>query len=75
MSYAFDCDDKLVTSCIATALDAMCYGFRPMIVPPACGDRTPEIHNANIFDLNSKYADAVTESEAVDKLEAGWSLG
>ena len=56
----------------ATALDAMCHGFRPMVVPSACGDRTPEIHNANIFDLNAKYADAVTESEAVENLQAGW---
>ena len=64
---------KLLTSAAATALDAMCYGFRPMVVPSACGDRSPEIHNANIFDLNAKYADAVTESEAVGKLGAGWS--
>ena len=43
-----------------------------MVVPSACGDRTVEIHNANIFDLNAKYADAVSEAEAVEKLEAGW---
>lgn len=42
------------------------------VVGSACGDRTPEIHNANMFDLNAKYADAVTEEAAVEKLKAGW---
>ncbi|KAE9389749.1 putative N-carbamoylsarcosine amidase [Gymnopus androsaceus JB14] len=56
----------------ATALDAMQHGFRPMVVGSACGDRSPEIHNANMFDLNAKYADAVTEEEAIEKLCAGW---
>ncbi|GAB1727864.1 hypothetical protein NU195Hw_g2183t1 [Hortaea werneckii] len=52
----------------ASALDAMCYGFRPMVVDEACGDRTPEIHASNLFDLNAKYADVVTESEAKQKM-------
>jgi len=42
------------------------------VVGVACGDRTPEIQKANLFDLDSKYADVVTESEALDKLSAGW---
>jgi hypothetical protein len=41
-------------------------------VGEACGDRTPEIHNANLFDLNAKYSDVVCEEEAVGKLQAGW---
>ncbi|KEF51657.1 N-carbamoylsarcosine amidase [Exophiala aquamarina CBS 119918] len=56
----------------ATALDAMQYGFRPMAVGSACGDRTPEIQIANLFDLDAKYADVVEEAEAVSHLEAGW---
>ncbi|KAI1614908.1 putative N-carbamoylsarcosine amidase [Exophiala viscosa] len=56
----------------ATTLDAMQYGFRPMVVGSACGDRTPEIHNSNLFDLDAKYADVVEEAEAVAKLKAGW---
>ncbi|KIK62422.1 hypothetical protein GYMLUDRAFT_41864 [Collybiopsis luxurians FD-317 M1] len=57
----------------ATALDAMQHGFRPMVVGSACGDRSPEIHNSNMFDLNAKYADAVTEEEAVERLSKGWN--
>ncbi|KAI9726105.1 MAG: hypothetical protein M1834_009421 [Cirrosporium novae-zelandiae] len=57
----------------ATTLDAMQHGFRPMVVGTACGDRTPEIQNANLFDLNAKYADVVSEEEAAEKLKVGWS--
>ncbi|KAK7751892.1 hypothetical protein SLS62_006193 [Diatrype stigma] len=56
----------------ATTLDAMQHGFRPMVVGSACGDRTPEIQHANLFDLDAKYADVVSEEEAVEKLRAGW---
>ncbi|KAI1848459.1 hypothetical protein JX265_008759 [Neoarthrinium moseri] len=56
----------------ASTLDAMQNGFRPMVVGTACGDRSEEIQNANLFDLNAKYADVVTEEEAIDHLKAGW---
>ncbi|THH19553.1 hypothetical protein EW146_g1635 [Bondarzewia mesenterica] len=54
----------------ATTLDALQHGFRPMVVGSACGDRTPEIQNSNLFDLHAKYADVVSEGEAVEKLRA-----
>ncbi|KAL2828675.1 Isochorismatase-like protein [Aspergillus cavernicola] len=56
----------------ATTLDTMQHGFRPMVVGSACGDRTPEIHNSNLFDLDAKYADVVSEEEAIEKLRKGW---
>ncbi|KII95689.1 hypothetical protein PLICRDRAFT_70110, partial [Plicaturopsis crispa FD-325 SS-3] len=56
----------------ATTLDAMQHGFRPMVVGSACGDRTPEIQNSNLFDLHAKYADVVAEEEALERLKAGW---
>ncbi|KAH8645819.1 putative N-carbamoylsarcosine amidase [Xylariales sp. PMI_506] len=56
----------------ASTLDAMQNGFRPMVVGTACGDRSEEIQNANLFDLNAKYADVVTEDEALEHLKAGW---
>ncbi|GAA5927874.1 hypothetical protein JCM1841_006159 [Sporobolomyces salmonicolor] len=56
----------------ATTLDAMQHGFRPMVVGSACGDRTAEIQNANLFDMDAKYADVVEEAEAVEKLRQGW---
>ncbi|KAK8044064.1 hypothetical protein PG993_004088 [Apiospora rasikravindrae] len=56
----------------ASALDAMQNGFRPMVVGTACGDRSEEIQNANLFDLNAKYADVISEEEAIEHLQAGW---
>ncbi|KAI0481297.1 putative N-carbamoylsarcosine amidase [Xylariaceae sp. FL0804] len=56
----------------ATTLDAMQSGFRPMVVASACGDRSPEIQKANLFDLDSKYADVVSEEEALERLRKGW---
>ncbi|KAF4120869.1 Nicotinamidase-related amidase [Geosmithia morbida] len=56
----------------ASTLDAMCYGFRPMVVGSACGDRSDAIHEGNLFDLNAKYADVVTEKDAIDHISFNW---
>lgn len=39
----------------------------------ACGDRSSAIHDANIFDMDTKFADVVSEQEAIEKIRAGWS--
>ena len=54
----------------ASALDALCHGFAPLVVRDACGDREPSIHEANLFDLGAKYADIVTTAEAVTYLRS-----
>jgi maleamate amidohydrolase len=48
----------------ATALDALCHGFIPLVVADACGDRDRAVHDANLFDLKAKYAE-VTDSAAM----------
>jgi maleamate amidohydrolase len=54
----------------ATALDACQHGFLPFVVREACGDRHPGPHEANLFDLQAKYAEVISESDAIAKLEA-----
>ena len=54
----------------ATAVDACQHGFVPVVVREACGDRDPRIHEANLFDLDAKYADVVSEQEVLDFLSA-----
>jgi maleamate amidohydrolase len=49
----------------ASALDAMQYGFIPYVVREACGDRDARPHEASLFDLQAKYAEVVSEAEAV----------
>ena len=46
----------------ATCVDAMSYGFIPIVVADACGDRHAAPHEANLFDMNAKYADVVDEA-------------
>ena len=52
----------------ATALDACQHGFVPIVVRDACGDRDQRVHEANLFDLDAKYADVVSEQEVLDFL-------
>jgi maleamate amidohydrolase len=49
----------------ATCVDACCHGFIPIVVREACGDRHPAPHEANLFDMNAKYGDVVSEAEAL----------
>jgi nicotinamidase-related amidase len=49
----------------ATALDALQHGFIPFVVREACGDRHPAPHEANLFDLQAKYAEVVNEGTAI----------
>ncbi|MCP2194943.1 isochorismatase family protein [Williamsia deligens] len=55
----------------ATATDAIAHGFAPTVVADACGDRTAAIHDANLLDLQAKYADVVTCDEAIALLGGG----
>ncbi len=41
----------------ATAVDACQHGFIPIVVRDAVGDRAPGPHEANLFDLQAKYAE------------------
>ncbi len=53
----------------ATCVDAMSYGFAPMVVADACGDRHAVPHEANLFDMNAKYADVVNEATVITYLD------
>ena len=58
----------------ATALDALQSGFAPFVVREACGDRHPAPHEANLFDLQAKYAEVVSEQEACALISANAEL-
>ena len=58
------------SGCIrASGVDAVQHGFIPLVVRDAVGDRTPQTHEANLFDLQAKYAEVVDENAAVIYLE------
>ena len=54
----------------ATAVDAMQHGFIPLVVRDAVGDRDSRPHEANLFDLQAKYAEVVSEAVALDYLQS-----
>jgi maleamate amidohydrolase len=58
------------SGCIrASAVDGMQHGFR-VIVPRQCvADRHPAPHEANLFDINSKYGDVVEKGEVMEYLK------
>jgi maleamate amidohydrolase len=52
----------------ATALDACQHGFVPFVVRDACGDRHAAPHEASLFDLQAKYAEVISEADALAHL-------
>jgi maleamate amidohydrolase len=54
----------------ATAVDALQYGFRPVVPREAVGDRNPEAHEANLYDVDAKYGDVVHGEEVLNYLRA-----
>lgn len=50
----------------ATVTDAMSHGYRPIVPVECVGDRAEDPHEANLFDMGSKYADLMT----LDEVEA-----
>jgi maleamate amidohydrolase len=50
----------------ASVVDAMCSGFRPFVITDCVGDRSLEAHEANLFDMNQKYATLMSRDKALD---------
>lgn len=56
-------DTAIITGCVtsgcirATAIDAFSYGYRTVMVDDCCGDPAQDSHDANMRDLNRRYAD------------------
>lgn len=53
----------------ATALDAMQHGYRVVVPREAVGDRNPAAHEANLYDLDTKYADVVSLDEVLARVD------
>ena len=49
----------------ATVTDASAFGFAPFVIREAVGDRTDQVHEANLFDLHAKYGDVIDSATAL----------
>ncbi|HPF26028.1 MAG TPA: isochorismatase family protein [Steroidobacteraceae bacterium] len=57
------------SGCIrASAVDCVQHGFIPVVVRDAVGDRATGPHEANLFDLQAKYAEVVSLARTRDYL-------
>jgi N-formylmaleamate deformylase len=56
----------VTSGCIrATCIDLYSYGL-PTLIPGECvGDRSPGPHEANLYDMQAKYADVITSADAI----------
>ena len=56
-------DTTIVTGCVtsgcirASVIDSFSYGYRTVVVDDCCGDPAQESHDANIRDMDRRYAD------------------
>ncbi len=54
----------------ASAVDCVQHGFIPVVVREAVGDRAAGPHEANLFDLQAKYAEVVSLVAACQYLQS-----
>ncbi len=52
----------------ASVVDSMQYGFQTLVVRDCVGDRAAGPHEANLFDMQAKYADVIGSEEALEYL-------
>jgi len=71
---ANDIDTVIITGvstsgCIrATAVDTIQHGFIPIVPREAVGDRDDAPHEANLFDIQQKYGEVLSEQDVVSYL-------
>ena len=52
----------------ASAVDAIQYGFRPIVAREAVGDRSQPAHDQSLFDIQAKYGDVLAVDAVVEQL-------
>ncbi|MDX3906910.1 MAG: isochorismatase family protein [Pigmentiphaga sp.] len=60
----------VTSGCVrASVVDAMCWGFRPVVVADCVGDRAIGPHEASLFDMAQKYAEVLDYATLVRQLQ------
>ena len=69
-------DTLVVTGCTTsgcvrgTVVDAFSYNFKCVVPHDAVYDRTPTVHQVNLFDLAQKYADVLSTDDVLAHISA-----
>lgn len=53
----------------ASVVDGLQYDYRVVVPREAVGDRNPEAHEANLFDMHAKYADVWSLEQVLEKVK------
>ncbi|MBV9894143.1 MAG: isochorismatase family protein [Chloroflexi bacterium] len=67
-------DTVIVTGCSTsgcirgTCESAFNYNYHVLVPREAVGDRNPEAHAANLFDIDARYADVISVAETLEHL-------
>lgn len=70
------CDSLVVTGastsgCVrATVLDGLQHGYRVVVPREAIGDRNPAAHEANLYDIDTKYGDVMALADVLAAIPA-----
>jgi maleamate amidohydrolase len=60
----------VTSGCVrASVVDAMSWGFRPLVVSDCVGDRALGPHEASLFDMAQKYAAVMSRDEALTTID------
>lgn len=66
-------DTAVITGCTtsgcvrASVVDSMQHNLRTIVISDCVGDRAMEPHEANLFDMQQKYADVMTRDEFIQQ--------
>lgn len=59
------------SGCIrASVVDSFSHGFRTIVAEDCCGDHELETHQANLLDVQRRYADVMTGADVLEQLIA-----
>ncbi|MCA0243619.1 MAG: isochorismatase family protein [Proteobacteria bacterium] len=62
----------VTSGCVrASVVDAMSWGYRPLVVTDCVGDRALAPHEANLFDMGQKYAILMDRDATLNAAAAG----
>ncbi|MBT2304130.1 isochorismatase family protein [Variovorax paradoxus] len=62
---------SVTSGCVrASVVDAMSYGFRPLVVSDCVGDRALGPHESSLFDMEQKYAAVMRREAALSAIAA-----
>ena len=61
----------VTSGCVrASVVDAMSFGFRPLVLSDCVGDRAIGPHDANLFDIEQKYASVMKRDQALTAIDS-----